>query len=60
LLINRVIETPDGDVKFEGTLQGAELEAVISVGLLILLQNGALPYHQGEEKFVFDEPETSQ
>lgn len=58
--INRVIETPNGDVKFEGVLTGAELETVIAVGLLTLLQNGALPYHQGEDKYVFDQPETEQ
>lgn len=58
--VNKVIETPNGEVKFEGVLDGAELEAVITVGLLTLLQNGALPYHQGESKFVFDGPETEQ
>lgn len=58
--ISKVIETDDGEVKFEGKLVGAELEAVIAVGLLTLLQNGALPYHQGEQKYVFDEPESEQ
>ena len=42
--IKRTIETDDGIVFFQGTLKGAELEAVITVGLNTLLQAGALPY----------------
>lgn len=42
--IKRTIETEDGTVFFQGSLNGPELEAVISVGLNTLLQAGALPY----------------
>lgn len=59
--IEKVLETPEGSVTFKGTLAGNELEAVIAVGLLTLLQAGALPYLQDEEGvYVFDEPETHQ
>ncbi len=59
--IKNVIETPEGAVTFEGELAGDDLEAVIAVGLLTLLQAGALPYHQGGDlKYVFDQPEDMQ
>jgi hypothetical protein len=43
--IEKVIEQPDGSsVKFVGELNGAELDAVITVGLNYLLQVGAIPF----------------
>lgn len=62
--VKRVIETENGAVFFSGTLTGAELEAVITVGLNVLLENGALPYlMEGEEtaaKLVMPESKTEQ
>lgn len=48
--VSKVIETEDGMVHFRAKLQGAELEAVISVGLNVLLQTGALPYMSGDNE----------
>lgn len=62
--VKRTIETEDGTVFFSGTLKGAELEAVITVGLNTLLQNGALPYLMESEetaaKLVMPEQKTEQ
>jgi hypothetical protein len=62
--IKRIIETEDGTVFFQGTLTGAELEAVITVGLNTLLQAGALPYlmenDESNAKVVFPENPTEQ
>lgn len=62
--VKRVIETENGAVFFSGTLTGAELEAVITVGLNVLLENGALPYlMEGDEtaaKLVMPESKTEQ
>jgi hypothetical protein len=62
--VKRVFETEDGDVHFHGTLTGHELEAVITVGLNTLLQNGALPYLMENEetavKLVMPESKTAQ
>lgn len=40
--VNKVFETPDGSVTFQGTLTGRELEAILTVGLNYLLQVGAI------------------
>lgn len=62
--IKRTIETDDGTVFFQGTLNGPELEAVITVGLNTLLQAGALPYMMGSKettaKLVHPETDTEQ
>ena len=62
--IKRTIETEDGTIFFQGTLKGAELEAVITVGLNTLLQAGALPYLMDDgdaaAKVVFPENNTEQ
>ena len=44
LLINKTIETEEGTVKFEGTLEQKELDLVIQIGLNYLLKHGALPF----------------
>jgi hypothetical protein len=44
MLINKSIETEEGTVKFEGTLEPKELDLVLQVGLNYLLQQGALPF----------------
>lgn len=40
--INHVVELEDGTAKFEGTLEGAELDFVVEMGLNILLAHGAI------------------
>jgi DNA-directed RNA polymerase beta subunit len=40
--VRQVIETEEGEVTFEGTLTGKELEAVVAVGLNYLLKVGAM------------------
>jgi hypothetical protein len=44
MLVNKVIETDKGTVKFEGELEEAELDLVIRIGLNYLLAQGALPF----------------
>jgi hypothetical protein len=44
VLINKTIETEEGTVKFEGELEQAELDLVLSLGLNFLLQQGCLPF----------------
>lgn len=44
MLVSKTIETENGNVKFEGELEPAELDLVIKLGLNLLLANGALPY----------------
>jgi hypothetical protein len=41
LQINKTLETPEGKVVFEGTLEEKELDLVIEIGLNMLLQTGA-------------------
>jgi hypothetical protein len=41
--VNKVVETPQGTIKFEGELSEAEADLVIKVGLNVLLQAGVLP-----------------
>ena len=40
--VSHVTETPDGTLEFRGELKGAELDAVVSVGLNYLLKMGVL------------------
>lgn len=47
--ITKVFETPEGNVKFSGTLKGQELHAVIEVGLNTLFRAGAIPFQLAEE-----------
>lgn len=47
--VSKVIETPEGTVKFEGELGPKELDLVLEIGLNYLLQQGALPLINGEE-----------
>jgi hypothetical protein len=42
--IKHLIETPDGDVTFQGKLEGPELAFVIEVGINYLVQQGAIPF----------------
>lgn len=42
MYVSKVVETEDGTVSFEGELTEAELEAVVSVGLNVLLKTGSL------------------
>lgn len=43
MLVEKVIETPQGKVEFKGELTGSELEIVIAAGLNYLMHAGALP-----------------
>jgi len=42
MYVKEVIETPEGKVSFEGVLTQKELQAVVSVGLNVLLRTGAI------------------
>lgn len=46
--INKTIETPEGKVVFEGTLEGPELDFIIQIGLMWLLQNGGAKFQKQE------------
>lgn len=47
--VNFVKELPEGIVKFEGTLEGVELDYVVEVGLNWLLANGLMPVTQASK-----------
>jgi hypothetical protein len=40
--ISKSIETPEGTVKFEGEIEGVELDLVLQFGLLSLMRQGAI------------------
>ena len=42
--IDRVVETSEGAVHFEGELTQEESNLVIEIGLSVLLAQGAIPY----------------
>jgi hypothetical protein len=42
MLVNKVVETPMGTIKFEGELTEAEADTVIKIGLTVLMQAGQL------------------
>jgi hypothetical protein len=42
--VNKSLETAEGTVVFEGTLEPLELDLILQVGLNYLLQEGALPF----------------
>lgn len=44
LQIKQVVETPEGDVVFQGKLEGPELAFVLEVGINELVRNGAIPF----------------
>ena len=61
--INQAIETEDGNVTIQGTIEGTELALVLSVGLNYLYQQGAIPFlskEKAEEGSLFPESETVQ
>lgn len=45
--INHTAETSEGDIVFQGVLEGKELDFVIEVGINTLLQKGFLPLISG-------------
>ena len=40
--ISKSIETPEGTVKFQGEISGAELDIVLQFGLLSLMSKGVI------------------
>lgn len=42
--ITTTYETPEGQVKFSGTLEGAELTLVVETGLNELMKRGLVPF----------------
>lgn len=48
--VNHVVETPQGDLKFQGTLSGQELAFVVEVGLNYLMKEGAIPFVSKEDR----------
>lgn len=42
--IKQVVETPEGDVVFQGKLEGPELAFVLEIGINTLVAQGALPF----------------
>jgi hypothetical protein len=52
VLIKRVIKTSKGDFTFEGNLSQEELDVIVTVGIGVLLEKGAMPLlgiEEGEE-----------
>ena len=50
--IRKVIKTSKGDFTFEGNLSQEELDVIVTVGIGVLLEKGALPLlgiEEGEE-----------
>lgn len=56
--ISQVIETEEGKVTFNGVLEGSELQAVITVGLLHLFKVGALPLLTDDRELATIAPST--
>lgn len=49
--VDKILETPEGTIQFQGELKGKELDAVITVGLHYLLSVGALvPLSEKDKK----------
>lgn len=44
MFIKHVVELPDGNVNFQGVLEGPELAIIIEAGINTLFQEGALPF----------------
>jgi hypothetical protein len=40
--VNKTIQTPEGTVQFQGELTQAELDMVLTIGLSMLLYQGAI------------------
>lgn len=53
--VRRIIKTSNGVYNFDGELSQEELDVVITVGLGVLLERGALPIMMADE----DEEETT-
>ena len=49
MLVNKVVETENGSVTFQGELSDVELDYVLQVGLNVLLQQGAISKTSGVE-----------
>ena len=60
--IKKVIKTSKGDFTFEGSLSQEELDIIVTVGIGVLLEKGAMPLmglEEGEEcKLVYPSGET--
>lgn len=48
--ISKTIETPDGGVQFEGTLNAEQLDLVLTIGLGQLFKMGLIPFMAVEEE----------
>lgn len=57
--INNLIETPQGIVKFEGEIEGQELEYVVEMGLKTLFLLGAIKAHKAETESALEEKESN-
>jgi hypothetical protein len=44
MIINHLVEKPDGTVVFQGVLEGKELAFVIETGLDYLIEQGHIPF----------------
>lgn len=42
--LKSVIETPEGNVQFEGELSNEQVQFLLEVGLNVVLANGATPF----------------
>jgi len=60
MIINQVVETPDGAVELQANLSPEQVKFLIEVGLNIVLAKGAKTFIQSEE-FSIDQihPETT-
>jgi len=48
--VTKTIETPEGNVTFDGELSQDEVDLVITTGLNYLLARGALPFQMMNDK----------
>lgn len=63
MMINHVVEKPDGSVVFQGVLTGNELAFVIATGLDTIIESGGVPFVSLKEKAlhdVYDVPDMEQ
>lgn len=59
--VRKAIKTSEGTVIFEGELSQEEHDYVLSIGLLTLLEQGALPFkHMSEENISSVSPQSSE
>lgn len=57
MFVKNLLQTSEGTVTFEGELTEEEAQFVLTVGLNILMEQGAVPFTQDDQEEDFDFPE---